>query len=213
MTPGVRPLIAGNWKMHGLRADGLALARAVAEGAERAGGAELLVCPPFTLLREVAAALEGGAVAVGAQDCHAGGQGRAHRRRFGAHAARRRRPLRHPRPLRAPRRPWGKRRRGARQGGSRDRGRPRAHRLRRREREGAPGRPSGGGGDAPARRQPARRVRGGVRRAAYEPVWAIGTGRTPTEPTSPPSTPPSEPSSARASARPAASSASSTAAR
>ena len=33
MTPGVRPLIAGNWKMHGLAADGLTLARAVAAGA------------------------------------------------------------------------------------------------------------------------------------------------------------------------------------
>jgi triosephosphate isomerase len=78
MTPGVRPLIAGNWKMHGLRADGLALARAVAEGADGGGGraAELLVCPPFTLLREVAAALEGGgAVSVGAQDCHAAPKG------------------------------------------------------------------------------------------------------------------------------------------
>ena len=76
MTPGVRPLIAGNWKMHGLRADGLALARAVAEGAGGAGSAELLVCPPFTLLAEVAAALEGGgAVAVGAQDCHAAAKG------------------------------------------------------------------------------------------------------------------------------------------
>jgi triosephosphate isomerase (TIM) len=76
MTPGVRPLIAGNWKMHGLRADGSALARAVAEGAGGgAGAAELLVCPPFTLLREVGAALEGGPVAVGAQDCHAAAKG------------------------------------------------------------------------------------------------------------------------------------------
>jgi triosephosphate isomerase (TIM) len=76
MTPGVRPLVVGNWKMHGLRADGLALARAVAESAGGAGGgAELLVCPPFTLLREVAAALEGGPVAVGAQDCHAAAKG------------------------------------------------------------------------------------------------------------------------------------------
>jgi triosephosphate isomerase len=74
MTPGVRPLIAGNWKMHGLRADGLALARAVAAGA---GGvaAELLVCPPFTLLAAVAEALSGGPVAVGAQDCHAAPKG------------------------------------------------------------------------------------------------------------------------------------------
>ena len=76
MTPGVRPLIAGNWKMHGLREDGLALARAVAGGAGGAGGAELLVCPPATLVREVAAALEGGAaVAVGGQDCHAAAKG------------------------------------------------------------------------------------------------------------------------------------------
>jgi triosephosphate isomerase (TIM) len=74
MTPGVRPLIAGNWKMHGLRADGLALARAVAEGAG-ATEAELLVCPPFTLLREVAGALEGGTVAPGAQDCHRAAKG------------------------------------------------------------------------------------------------------------------------------------------
>lgn len=75
MTPGVRPLIAGNWKMHGLRADGLALARAVAEGAGGVGRVELLVCPSFTLLAEVAAALEGSGVAVGAQDCHAAGKG------------------------------------------------------------------------------------------------------------------------------------------
>ena len=73
MTPGVRPLIAGNWKMHGLRADGLALARAVAGGG--GGPAELLVCPPSTLVREVSAALEGGPVAVGAQDCHAAAKG------------------------------------------------------------------------------------------------------------------------------------------
>ncbi|MBW8269115.1 triose-phosphate isomerase [Caldovatus aquaticus] len=70
MTPGVRPLIAGNWKMHGLRADGLALARAVAEGA-RGLDAELVVCPPATLIAAVAEALAGTPVAVGGQDCHA----------------------------------------------------------------------------------------------------------------------------------------------
>jgi triosephosphate isomerase len=69
MIPGIRPLIAGNWKMHGLRAEGLALARAVAAGA---GGvaAELLVCPPATLIAAVAEALAGTPVAVGGQDCH-----------------------------------------------------------------------------------------------------------------------------------------------
>ncbi len=69
MTPGVRPLIAGNWKMHGLSADGLALARAVAAGG--AGiAAEILVCPPATLVMAVAAAVQGGPVAAGGQDCH-----------------------------------------------------------------------------------------------------------------------------------------------
>jgi triosephosphate isomerase (TIM) len=66
-----RPLIAGNWKMNGLAADGVALARAVAERAEKeALRCDLLVCPPATLLARVADALEGTKVAVGAQDCH-----------------------------------------------------------------------------------------------------------------------------------------------
>ncbi|WP_211863200.1 triose-phosphate isomerase [Neoroseomonas soli] len=70
----MRPLIAGNWKMHGLSADGLALARAVAAGG--AGlGAELLVCPPATLVAAVASAMADGPVAVGGQDCHAAAKG------------------------------------------------------------------------------------------------------------------------------------------
>ena len=46
-----RPLIAGNWKINGLRADGLALAKAVADGVRQAGwfDREVLVCPPATL--------------------------------------------------------------------------------------------------------------------------------------------------------------------
>lgn len=60
--------------MNGLRADGCALARGVAEGA---GGiaAELLVCPPATLLAPVAEALEGSSVRLGGQDCHAAEKG------------------------------------------------------------------------------------------------------------------------------------------
>lgn len=66
-----RPLIAGNWKMNGLAADGVALARAVAErAAKEALRCDLLVCPPATILARVADALEGTKVAVGAQDCH-----------------------------------------------------------------------------------------------------------------------------------------------
>ncbi len=64
-----RPLIAGNWKMNGRRADGLALARAIA--AAPPGRAELLVCPPATLLAPVGEALAASAVALGGQDCHA----------------------------------------------------------------------------------------------------------------------------------------------
>jgi triosephosphate isomerase len=70
-----KPLIAGNWKMNLLRADGVALARQLAERARAAHRCELLVCPPFTLLAEVGAALAGSGVALGGQDCHAAPQG------------------------------------------------------------------------------------------------------------------------------------------
>lgn len=62
------PLIAGNWKMNGRKADSLILARAVATGASE--GCDLLVCPPAILIPPVVEALAGSAVAVGAQDCH-----------------------------------------------------------------------------------------------------------------------------------------------
>ncbi len=69
--PQRRPLIAGNWKMNGLRADGLALAKAIGDGAGRvAGKADLVVCPPFTLLGEVASILQDQPISIGAQDCH-----------------------------------------------------------------------------------------------------------------------------------------------
>ena len=66
-----RRLIAGNWKMNGLLSDGLALARGLAERAgASAPGAELLVCPPATLVAPVAEAVRGAPIAVGGQDCH-----------------------------------------------------------------------------------------------------------------------------------------------
>ena len=65
MTPDVRPLIAGNWKMNGLRAS----LQEIAALREAAPGPELAVCPPATLLSEAAALLKGSAVALGAQDC------------------------------------------------------------------------------------------------------------------------------------------------
>jgi triosephosphate isomerase len=66
MTPDVRPLVAGNWKMNGLAAEGEALARAVAAGASGLR-AEIVLCPPATLLARLAAC----GVALGGQDCHA----------------------------------------------------------------------------------------------------------------------------------------------
>lgn len=62
-------LIAGNWKMNGLTEDGRALAQAVGSGASDAN-CELLVCPPSVLISTVAAALSGSKVSVGGQDCH-----------------------------------------------------------------------------------------------------------------------------------------------
>ena len=65
-------LIAGNWKMNGLLADGAALAKEVATEVKKLGKpeCEFLVCPPFTLLTTVKKALRGSKVALGAQDCH-----------------------------------------------------------------------------------------------------------------------------------------------
>jgi len=76
MTPGVRPLIAGNWKMHGSLRDSAALAEAVRAGAAASPpAAELLVCPPFPYVPLVAAAVQGSGIAVGGQDCHAAPKG------------------------------------------------------------------------------------------------------------------------------------------
>lgn len=67
-----RPLIAGNWKMNCLRADGLVLASGLAAKASEKGelGCDVLVCPPATLLSEVVGVTRDSAVAVGGQDCH-----------------------------------------------------------------------------------------------------------------------------------------------
>ena len=60
-------LIAGNWKMNTTTAEAAALATALRGGA---AGCELLVCPPATQLVAVAGLLAGSAVGVGGQDCH-----------------------------------------------------------------------------------------------------------------------------------------------
>jgi len=65
----VTPLVAGNWKMNGLAASVGELSKIVS-GA-RGIKADLLVCPPATLIGGFAAAARGSAVAIGGQDCHA----------------------------------------------------------------------------------------------------------------------------------------------
>ncbi len=78
MTEAKRRLIAGNWKMNGLARSGIALAREIAHLSRGHGDAlacDLLICPPATLVREVAAAVFGSGVAVGGQDCHGEMQG------------------------------------------------------------------------------------------------------------------------------------------
>ncbi len=67
-----KKLIAGNWKMNGLLADGIDLAKGVAAEVKAMGKTEceFLVCPPFTLLTSVKKALRGAKVALGAQDAH-----------------------------------------------------------------------------------------------------------------------------------------------
>ena len=76
MSHGSRPLVAGNWKMNGLRkslAEAASICEAVAAGG--AGNAEVVVCPPATLLMAVTAICEGTQVGVGGQDCHAEASG------------------------------------------------------------------------------------------------------------------------------------------
>lgn len=66
-----KKLIAGNWKMNTDRASAVALAKAVAAGAAGASKVDLLCCPPAIYLTAVADALAGSPVAVGAQNVYA----------------------------------------------------------------------------------------------------------------------------------------------
>src|ERR1700759_76391 len=71
MTNAIRPLIAGNWKMNGLRASMAEFDAMCAGAAGVAAKADLLVCPPATLMAAFAAKAPGvKSVMVGAQDCH-----------------------------------------------------------------------------------------------------------------------------------------------
>jgi triosephosphate isomerase len=71
MTSKLRPLLAGNWKMHGTR-ECLSQIKAVAEGVKTplSEKIETLLCPPATLLYVATALADDSPLAIGAQDCH-----------------------------------------------------------------------------------------------------------------------------------------------
>ena len=72
----MKPLIAGNWKMNGLRSSLGEISRLLdrLDGAAP-GTADVLICPPATLLAQLADRLEGAGVFIGGQDCHAAASG------------------------------------------------------------------------------------------------------------------------------------------
>lgn len=65
-----KKFIAGNWKMNTSRAEGTALAAAVAAKVGAASDVEVAVCPPVLYLEAVGKALAGSAVGLGAQNCY-----------------------------------------------------------------------------------------------------------------------------------------------
>ncbi len=76
-TRAVRPLIAGNWKMHGLKAaleQALKVRDAVSAVYFKAD-VDVMICPPATLLMVLAELSGEGRLGVGGQDCHAAAQG------------------------------------------------------------------------------------------------------------------------------------------
>lgn len=68
-----RPLAAGNWKMNGLGAD-LAEVETLLSGLA-ASACDVMICPPATLIHRMAELARGTALGVGAQDCHAAQSG------------------------------------------------------------------------------------------------------------------------------------------
>ena len=76
MTPGVRPLVAGNWKMNGMRGslnEASAIAAQYDWGLRRS--IDLLICPPATLIAPMSRQSIGSGLLTGGQDCHANASG------------------------------------------------------------------------------------------------------------------------------------------
>ena len=182
MTPDVRPLVAGNWKMNGLTASLAEIeAMRAAVDAGEAGRRRTRGLPAGTLIAAAPPRSSRAARCARRAGLQPARQRRLHRRHFRADAQGCRRDLCHRRPFRAPHLSSRDRRRRARQGGGGAEGRARL-------------RSSASARRAPsarrARRSPSSRARCEARCppaarpdtvvVAYEPVWAIGTGLTPT---------------------------------
>jgi triosephosphate isomerase len=71
MSQGRRPLVAGNWKMNGLKASAGVLGTIIRGAGDLPRNVDLMICPPATLVASFAAAALGSKVVIGAQDCHA----------------------------------------------------------------------------------------------------------------------------------------------
>ncbi len=65
-----KPIIAGNWKMHKTRQQAADLANALAAQVGTYEAVEVVLCPPYTALETVGAAIRGTRIALGAQNCH-----------------------------------------------------------------------------------------------------------------------------------------------
>jgi triosephosphate isomerase len=69
--PTRRPLVAGNWKMNGLKASAAELGKVMAGAGELLTKVDLMICPPATLIMTFAQVTAGSKIEIGGQDCHA----------------------------------------------------------------------------------------------------------------------------------------------
>src|SRR5262249_56352762 len=75
MAANIMPLVAGNWKMNGRAASRGELTKIIAGAKALTGKADLIVCPPATLIASFSSAAQGSGVTIGGQDCHAEASG------------------------------------------------------------------------------------------------------------------------------------------
>ncbi len=66
----MKPLIVGNWKMHGTESEAATLARQIRKGLKQIEGVEIVLAPPFTALSAVHKVIRGSSLRLGAQDVY-----------------------------------------------------------------------------------------------------------------------------------------------